>query len=241
MPTIEELKARIREGGITQTNVAALLGVSQTALSHYFAGRQKPSGEYLERLTGAVNALEQEGQFCRHCGIGRLVYDSDGVNADVQCQNCSRPAPRDAAPSQEEEAHPAPPPQPVEQASTDDQDPDLPPGQPDPPPPAPEPEPTLPTPAAGPTITITLQPRNLRELLSALAMYNGRSPNQLLMQFGLTKHQAQSMAGGEVVYPPVLAELCRTYEITGDELLILMAAGATPVQSQRRGGVRDDG
>lgn len=47
--------------GVTQADVAAHMGVSKMAVSHWLAGRRRPPAELraaLERIVGPVNAAE---------------------------------------------------------------------------------------------------------------------------------------------------------------------------------------
>ena len=55
---IGEVKARMARAGVSQVELAPLVGIEYTALSHILTGRRRPPDDFRFRVDDAIEALE---------------------------------------------------------------------------------------------------------------------------------------------------------------------------------------
>lgn len=77
-------------------------------------------------------------------------------------------------------------------------------------------------------IPIERRPKNLKELIAALAIAEGTDPSGLLVQCGLPKGKAKAMASGDVLYPDVVSKIAKKYAITPTQWFKLITATPAP-------------
>ena len=59
MSDIAAIRGRIARAGVSQSELAPLVGVEYTALSHILAGRRRPPDDFQFRVDDALAALEE--------------------------------------------------------------------------------------------------------------------------------------------------------------------------------------
>ena len=55
----EDTKARLARAGVTLTELAPLVGIEYTALSHILSGRRSPPADFAFRVDDALAAIEK--------------------------------------------------------------------------------------------------------------------------------------------------------------------------------------
>ena len=59
MQNINRLRGRLAELGVTQQDLADLLGINPTLLNHILKGRRPPPPDFFEKVNAALDRLER--------------------------------------------------------------------------------------------------------------------------------------------------------------------------------------
>lgn len=88
--TPDQIRAYRSQLGLTQEDLAYLLGVRSLAVSRWELGRDRPSDRSVRRLIRLVEIMDTELR-CRRCGIAaRPAVARIGSMWSVRCRACSR-------------------------------------------------------------------------------------------------------------------------------------------------------